>query len=793
MNILLLTLEAPLDPSATCTGNQVRADHLKRGLEHHGHRVTQLWRSDSAGAGTFGNAMALADQLHRRRFDAVLVAYWELAEWLPDGLGVPIVVDCVAPRPLEYHYEQPKETGDYLRRMLQVLNRADHILCGNQRQRRLMLGWLLHAGFDLRNTLPITVLPLSCDTSLLAAESSEDRPPPSEWLLVSGGRHWPWRQSARWLAALAQESANAPASIHCMVPPDQPLPDGVRRSPLMTYQNWREYLKQRAHIGVELADCNIEREFSQSFRAMACLEAGLPLLLNDYLELSEHVRRVGAGWCVATPEQAVSVVRSVVDSPQQWLEARDGACKLAADFDFRITVGPLAEWLERPAMPQRLKATPRPPAAAPASPGPWKRLRSLIAGGVARPFRKLVQGHGVVIVTRSDLFPADHGAAVKILETARALARLDRPVAIVTADRKQYWRVESDNIESRRLPAWLRWTAPPVILVHFFHLLRGWPESNAFLYWPLWDPFYALRAAWVGRRIGAAVYMAEFPAYARPCLWARRLNGGRVIMVEHNVEYHRIRDQVTELTERQFEQFKRWELALVRACDAVVCVSREDQRRLVADGADAERLLVIPHGVDVSTIADATPLDVQRTFDLDPELPILVYHGTYRYVPNAEAMRIMATEILPRLDRAGHAVQVLAIGSHPLPGLAHERIHFSGSLQCLGPALRAAQIAAIPLVQGGGTRMKILDYFAAGLPVVCTEKGCEGIPVKDGVELLIRNDWDDFTAAIIDLLEHEEQRTAIGQTARQFVDRLDWHAIGKRYDELIRVLCLNNE
>lgn len=792
MKVALLTLEPPLDGRKTCTGNQVRADHLKRGLLHHGHEVIQFWQSEAPDENTFDGPGALAGQLERQAHDAILVGYWELAEWLPGSLEVPVVIDCVAPRPLEFHFERPGETGGYIQRLIRVLGRADRVLCGNRRQRRLMLGWLLQAGIDLRPGTPVTVLPLSCD----AERDVADRSAPEHWHLVSGGRNWPWRLSDRWLAELGRMAAEMPFSVHCSAPPDPPLPAGVSRSPLMSYDDWRGHLRTRAHIGLELADCNIEREFSQSFRAMACLEAGLPLMLNDYLELGRKVERFGAGWCVSDPEDAVSVMKSIIASPAEWQQARRGARELAKAFDFRSTVKPLAEWLDNPSKAERFGAG-RPGAApghmAAKRPGPLSRVKSWLSGKLIRPFRRTVNGNGVVVVTRFDLFPTDHGAAVRIVETARALAGLGRPVAIVTADRNRYWAFEGTKIERRLLPAWLRWLAPPRSLVHLLHLLRGWPSNDAFLYWALWDPFYALRAAWVGRRIGAVIYMAEFPGYARACLWARNLNGGHVVMVEHNVEYRRIREQEPNLTDRQFQKLKTWELNLARACDAVVCVSREDQRCLAADGADTSRMLVIPHGVAVASLADAEPADVHRDYGLDPDLPVLVYHGTYRYPPNAEAIRILANEILPRLDQAGCKAQVLAIGSYPMAGLAYRHIRFTGSVNHLGPALRCAHIATVPLVQGGGTRMKILDYFAAGVPVVSTTKGCEGIPVADGTELLIRDNWDEFATAIMELLNNHEKSEMVRQAARRFVDDLDWGAIGERYDELIRMMCQNGK
>jgi len=81
--------------------------------------------------------------------------------------------------------------------------------------------------------------------------------------------------------------------------------------------------------------------------------------------------------------------------------------------------------------------------------------------------------------------------------------------------------------------------------------------------------------------------------------------------------------------------------------------------------------------------------------------------------------------------------------------------------------------------------MKILDYFAAGIPVVSTSKGAEGIPIEPGVQAVIANSYDDFAQAVADLLNDAPARQAMGQAGRRFVKDLGWRAIASRYLELI--------
>ncbi len=193
----------------------------------------------------------------------------------------------------------------------------------------------------------------------------------------------------------------------------------------------------------------------------------------------------------------------------------------------------------------------------------------------------------------------------------------------------------------------------PLPLVKLDHYTKDLPESNAFLYLPLSDGSFFWRALYVGGAVQAGVFQAEFPAYAKPCLEAGAVLGAAVVLVEHNVEYARLRDQVPELAADQYQRLRAIEIDLCNRSDAVVCVSDNDRARLEADGVHPGLLHTIPHGIDLAAYHEAQPLAVRESFSIPPEQPILVYHGTFAYPPNRDALRIMADEILPRLERSG--------------------------------------------------------------------------------------------------------------------------------------------
>src|SRR5699024_6132559 len=202
MRALYLTLEPSLNPDRVANGNQRRAAMLREALSGAGHEIIQ---QDSQG----WTPPTVAKCIRKTRPDVVLLAYWQLAELLPDGHDRTIVVDCIAPRPLEEHFVDPLTTRPLIQRYVQALSRADLLLVGNARQRILLAGWLLAAGEDLRSGVPILEVPLAVDAP---QNARQDHGEPLR--LVTGGQDWPWRDAAGWLAGLIDAGHGQRVELH---------------------------------------------------------------------------------------------------------------------------------------------------------------------------------------------------------------------------------------------------------------------------------------------------------------------------------------------------------------------------------------------------------------------------------------------------------------------------------------------------------------------------------------------------------------------------------------------------
>jgi len=207
--------------------------------------------------------------------------------------------------------------------------------------------------------------------------------------------------------------------------------------------------------------------------------------------------------------------------------------------------------------------------------------------------------------------------------------------------------------------------------------------------------------------------------------------------------------------------------AAARAQAVVVC-SEKDRRRLAGPHS-----AVIPNGYT----APAHPLG--RVVVADP--PVILFAGLLTYPPNRDAAAVLATRIAPLVRERLPAVQIRLTGraGDPVARLGDPpRVVVTGFVPDMAVELARADIVAVPLRVGGGTRIKILEAFAHRIPVVSTTAGATGLDVVHGRDLLIADDPQAFARACVALLTDQEQRGRLAEAAhRLFLEQYRWERI----------------
>jgi glycosyltransferase involved in cell wall biosynthesis len=160
----------------------------------------------------------------------------------------------------------------------------------------------------------------------------------------------------------------------------------------------------------------------------------------------------------------------------------------------------------------------------------------------------------------------------------------------------------------------------------------------------------------------------------------------------------------------------------------------------------------------------------------------ILYQGLFTYPPNAEAAQLLVTEILPRIRADCPAAEVVLVGYHggrldDLAGLSG--VQLPGAVSDMGRWLAEADLVAVPLRTGSGTRVKILEAIAHHVPVVSTAVGAEGLELRAGVEIVIEDDVHRFVDACTALLRDPIRR-------RRQADRAYAALAGRYAPELMR-------
>ena len=204
----------------------------------------------------------------------------------------------------------------------------------------------------------------------------------------------------------------------------------------------------------------------------------------------------------------------------------------------------------------------------------------------------------------------------------------------------------------------------------------------------------------------------------------------------------------------------------LRRAELVVCVSREDAGAAERDGA---RVLLAPNGVD------------DEFFAVEPGGPgeRAVFFGHFGYGPNRRGLERFLEGGWPavraRLPRATLAVAGAGIDA-PLERrlAAHAGVEVLGLVDDVAELLAGARAAVVPVWEGGGTRLKVLEALAAARPVVGTAIGVEGIGFAHGREGLVADDAAALGEALAELLADGERAAAMGAAGRRLADGFRW-------------------
>ncbi|RKH17817.1 glycosyltransferase [Corallococcus sp. CA047B] len=263
---------------------------------------------------------------------------------------------------------------------------------------------------------------------------------------------------------------------------------------------------------------------------------------------------------------------------------------------------------------------------------------------------------------------------------------------------------------------------------------------------------------------------------------ARELNpSAHLVIDEHNVE-SQLLARMAPLSAAPLRPFLRWQFnrveRLERECvsqaDSVLACSEVDAAQLRALGA--KQVHVVPNGVK---LPDFVPAEKAGND--------LVFVGSMDWWPNEDAVLRLAREVWPLVSSELAPGRLMVVGRSPsasVRALENERLVVTGSVPSVAPHLARALATAIPLRAGSGTRLKVLEAAAAGVPVVATRLAVEGLPMVEGQDVLLAESPQEFADALRRLRNDPDLCKRLAMNARRLAESFAWEGIGASLGEI---------
>lgn len=264
------------------------------------------------------------------------------------------------------------------------------------------------------------------------------------------------------------------------------------------------------------------------------------------------------------------------------------------------------------------------------------------------------------------------------------------------------------------------------------------------------------------------------------------------LLFQHNVEsqiYERMADTETNWLKRFFIQtqarrMKKFERLAGAKFDRVIAVSNEDQSTF-------SKKYGWEHTSVISTAVDTEYFTQQIHQNRMPGR--VVFIGSMDWLPNIDGVSHFVERIWPKVKKNIPHATLDIVGRNPSQAIKNiekrGEIRVTGSVPDVRPYVHSAELAIVPIYSGGGTRLKIFEFMAMGIPIVSTTIGAEGLDINTNEEILIADTDNDFADSITRLMTEPATRRLMATKARKLVEsQYSTKTVARQFDGICRKL-----
>jgi glycosyltransferase involved in cell wall biosynthesis len=367
-------------------------------------------------------------------------------------------------------------------------------------------------------------------------------------------------------------------------------------------------------------------------------------------------------------------------------------------------------------------------------------------------------------------FPPKDGGAIATLNLANGFAHAGHEVSLLTMRTPKHGgkSVKNDNRFSYKevITTYVNTTIRPFRLLRNL-LFSGLPyNAERFI-----DPDFREKLAGIVTQNKYDIVQLE-GLYLMPYAETiRKHSQAKIVLRAHNIE-HEVWKRITLHTRNRmkrayYRKLSRrmavFEYSFINAYDMLVPISERDLRSFNRHG-NTKPSLVIPLGMDVS---GGLPFSGSNGNNK------LSFIGSLDYIPNQEGLVWFIEKVWKQFLLPFHPYTFTVAGRNAPARLKNylvrQPLTYTGEVDDAGQFMQSGGVMVVPVLSGGGIRVRIIEAMAMGIPVVSTSLGAEGLGVTDGSELMIADEPEIFAEAIVKLLENQTFFTNIGKNARSFV------------------------
>ena len=262
-----------------------------------------------------------------------------------------------------------------------------------------------------------------------------------------------------------------------------------------------------------------------------------------------------------------------------------------------------------------------------------------------------------------------------------------------------------------------------------------------------------------------------------------------ILLVEQTIEYLGYQSYakkhnpiIRKILSLDIKKIIKWEKFYWKKADILVTMSEEDKEYIQKRVNNPQKVEVVSNGVDSNWFSEK-----KRVM---PKQPTILYVGTFKWLPNIEAVEYLVNQVWPILLELVPNAKLRIVGNAPTKKILefqnrYKNIEVTGRVRDIRSSFCSSHLLLAPVFSGKGTRYKILEAMASGTPIVATSIAVEGLNIIPGKHALVSNNPRQMALDAKEIISNISLCESLSKNGKHFVKkRYDWEIISNKLDKI---------